>query len=57
MSFNAKKHAKVSINYEKTYSLRFFNLTLTHFELRVLLVNNEQATLTTNDLAVSCTLL
>ena len=41
----------------KPTSLHFFNLTLTHFELRVLLVNNEQATLTTNDLAVSCTLL
>ena len=32
-------------------------LTLTHFELRVLLVDNEQTTLTTNDLAVGCTLL
>ena len=32
-------------------------LTLTHFKLRVLLVNNEKATLTTYDLAVRCALL
>jgi len=32
-------------------------LTLTHLVLRVLLVDNEQATLTTYDLAVGSTLL
>ena len=32
-------------------------LTLTHFELRVLLVNDEQTTFTTNNLTVGCTLL
>ena len=32
-------------------------LTLTHFKLRVLLVNNEQTTFTTNNLAVGSTFL
>lgn len=57
MSFFAKKHTKVSINCETAYPFRFFNLALTHFELRVLLVDNEQTTFTTNNLAVCCTLL
>jgi hypothetical protein len=34
----------------------FLTLTLTKFELRVLLVNDEQATFATNNLAVGCTL-
>ena len=38
-------------------SLCFFNSALTHFKLRVFLVDNEQATLATNNLAVGCTLL
>ena len=32
-------------------------LTLTHFKLRVLLVNNEQTTFTTNNLSVGSTFL
>lgn len=32
-------------------------LTLTQFKLRVLLVNNEQTTFTTNNLTVGCALL
>jgi len=36
---------------------QFRFLTLTQLELRVLLVDNEQTTLTTNDLAVGCTFL
>ena len=35
----------------------YLTLTLTHFVLRVLLVDNEQAALTTNNLAVGGTLL
>ena len=35
----------------------YLTLTLTHFVLRVLLVDNEQATLATHDLAVRSTLL
>ena len=39
-------------------SLCIFNtLALTHLILRVLLVDNEQTTFTTNDLAVGCALL
>ena len=57
MSFCAKKHAKVRIISHNSYLLHFFNLTLSQLELRVLLVNNEKATLTTYDLAVRCALL
>ena len=53
MSFCAKKHAKVRKIYVIPYLLRFFNLTLSQFELRVLLVDNEETTLTTYDLAIS----
>ena len=35
----------------------YLTLTLTQFILRVLLVNNEQTTFATNNLAVGCALL
>ena len=57
MSFCAKKHAKVRKIYVVPYLLRFFNLTLSQFELRVFLVDNEKATLATYYLAIGCALL
>ena len=53
----AKKHAKVHKKIVFYALFCFFNLTLTHFVLRVLLVDNEQAALTTYDFAVWGTLL
>ena len=47
--------------YKEIYSIcinyTFLTLTLTKFELRVLLVDDEQTTFTTNDFAIGCTLL
>lgn len=57
MSFCAKKHAKVRKKYGIPYLLRFFNLTLSQFKLRVFLVDNEKATLATYYLAIGCALL
>jgi len=46
--------------YEEKFNLPhllcIFNLTLTQFVLRVLLVDDKQTTLATHDLAVGCTL-
>lgn len=57
MSFFAKKHAKVLIICEISAQLHFLTLTLTQFELRVLLVDDEQPTFTTYDLTVGGALL
>ena len=47
--------------YEKKFKrpsiYAYLTLTLTHFKLRVLLVDNEQTTLPTDDLAVGCAFL
>ena len=60
IDFFAKKHAKVRRISDiplPFYAYLTKKLTLTHLVLGVLLVNNEQATLTTNDFAVWGTLL
>ena len=57
MSFCAKKHAKVRKIYVIPYRLRFFNLALSQFELRVLLVDNEKEPLATYYLAIGRALL
>ena len=53
----AKKHAKVHKKIVFYALFCFFNLTLTHFVLGVLLVDYEQTTLTTYDFAIGGTLL
>lgn len=53
----AKIMQRYSFYIVKGIIYRKLTLTLTHFELRVLLVDYEEATFTTHDFAVSCTLL
>ena len=53
MSFLLKSMQKYTEILRYQHNCIFLTLTLTHFKLRVLLVDNEQTTFTTHDLTVS----